>query len=375
MIPTDLAPAVHRPAAKERGETAARVEDPASSDAFARLVAAVDPAADAARHALSEPETAMLLPAQAEPPAEAAEALPEGLEPTTIQPPAAEPPSLPPVAIAPAAIAIASAAAGAGEPEGVNADTRTPASVAGSSGHPSAATGPLAGGTVDRPASIAPMASAGAAPAEAAEPEPGPSDPEMARRGASGGTAPNVPAGLPPPAAPANLSAAAAEPGALLAGGQGWRLETEAPSRDSVGARPAMLRDISPREVAGQITLAITRSTQAQVEVRLDPPELGRVSIRLSPIEGGLQALVLAERPETQDFLRRHAEVLLRDLDAVGYESVSLDFATGHGADPRGTRAENAFATAAPVAEATEVPALTVASPRTAAADRLDIRL
>ena len=37
----------------------------------------------------------------------------------------------------------------------------------------------------------------------------------------------------------------------------------------------------------------------------------------------------MADRPETQDLLRRHAEVLARELGQAGYDSVSLDFAGG----------------------------------------------
>ena len=70
------------------------------------------------------------------------------------------------------------------------------------------------------------------------------------------------------------------------------------------------------------------------VEIRLDPPELGRVQIHLTPTDGGLQAVVLADRPETGDLLRRHAAELARELGEAGYGEVSLDFAAG-GEAPR----------------------------------------
>jgi hypothetical protein len=104
------------------------------------------------------------------------------------------------------------------------------------------------------------------------------------------------------------------------------------------------------------------------VEIRLDPPELGRVQIQLNPGDGGLQAVVLAERPETQDLLRRHAETLARDLNAAGYTNVSLDFAAGGEAAPR--RDEPESGGPAPTA-AVEI----AVAPARAPADGLDIRL
>ena len=77
------------------------------------------------------------------------------------------------------------------------------------------------------------------------------------------------------------------------------------------------------------MAVAIGKAADRRVEIRLDPPELGRVQIHLTPVDGGVQAVVLADRPETQDLLRRHAEALARELGAAGYGSVSLDFAAG----------------------------------------------
>jgi hypothetical protein len=86
--------------------------------------------------------------------------------------------------------------------------------------------------------------------------------------------------------------------------------------------------------VAGQVAVAIGRASDDKVEIRLDPPELGRVQIHLSRHDGAVQAVVLADRPETQDLLRRHAEVLARELGEAGYDSVRLDFGGGEQARP-----------------------------------------
>jgi hypothetical protein len=84
-----------------------------------------------------------------------------------------------------------------------------------------------------------------------------------------------------------------------------------------------------PPAVVGQIVVAVAGAEQGSVEIRLDPPELGRVQIHLAPTEGGLQATVLADRPETGDLLRRHAAQLARELGDAGYGEVTLDFAAG----------------------------------------------
>lgn len=93
--------------------------------------------------------------------------------------------------------------------------------------------------------------------------------------------------------------------------------------------------------VTAQVSVAIARSAGGtrKVELRLDPPELGRVEIHLSPSEkGGLQASVVAERSETHALLRRHADVLARELGEAGYADVSLSFAAGGDAAASGGR-------------------------------------
>jgi flagellar hook-length control protein FliK len=128
-----------------------------------------------------------------------------------------------------------------------------------------------------------------------------------------------------------------------------------------------------PQPVAQQIAAAVARASDGQVEIRLDPPELGRVQIRLETGDDGVRAVVLAERPETQDLLRRNADQLARDLGAAGFERVSLDFsAGGQAAARRDGRAPIAFAAAGQGMPA-EIPIL--ARNRGTAAGGLDIRL
>ena len=107
-----------------------------------------------------------------------------------------------------------------------------------------------------------------------------------------------------------------------------------------------------PPAVAGQVAVAIGRASDDKLEIRLDPPELGRVQIQLTRHDGGIQAVVMADRPETQDLLRRHAEVLVRELGQAGYDSVSLDFAGGEARAGRDDARSLDWAQAAPAAPA-----------------------
>jgi hypothetical protein len=159
-----------------------------------------------------------------------------------------------------------------------------------------------------------------------------------------------------------------------------WRLTTPEPAPQSVRATvetPRALPPVAPQALAGQITLAVGRATtDRSVEIRLDPPELGRVQIHLRPTETGLQATVLAERPETHDLLRRHAELLARDLGAAGFRDVSLDFAAGGQTAPGRDEARAAIVAANAAADVPPEAAVQPApARRDVVAGGLDIRL
>lgn len=87
------------------------------------------------------------------------------------------------------------------------------------------------------------------------------------------------------------------------------------------------------RTVAPQITAAIaTQTAPGRIELRLDPPELGRIEIGLDITDDGLRASVSAERAATGDLLRRHADMLLRHLAEAGFTDIDLSFGhTGRG--------------------------------------------
>lgn len=413
MIPSDLAPAGPRPATAPRAAQQ-RAGDGAGED-FARHVApegddpkgkrAPDQAAappQAEPVATPPPETVPPAPEAAVPtPETPAETLavaapvpvaaapgeppaPARIAGAAATPPATQPPPAPVETTAAARAALepqARAEAGAPRPEAAPATppTAVPVPVVATAPGPATTRGNI---PATAPAPVAAAAATmvpptpEAAPEDQAHPDAQPlaadrsaaTRPTLSRTGA---TAP-LPAGA-APLAPALTDAAS------FAGGAGtdWRLELQGTARAGHASRPAAAPTVSAREVAGQITLAIGQATQPLVEVRLDPPELGRVSIRLTPVDGGLQALVLAERPETQEFLRRNADTLLRDLDAAGYDSVDLDFGTGQGTDPRDARPERALQASLATGWADAPAAATTKPepPRAGGLGRLDIRL
>jgi hypothetical protein len=184
----------------------------------------------------------------------------------------------------------------------------------------------------------------------------------------SGDESPRVPAesGL-PQAAPA------------LHVGVGWQPVAQPAAAAAIGAEP--LAPVRPEAVAAQVVVAVARSgaDSGKVELRLDPPELGRVEIHLAPgNRGSLHATVIAERAETHDLLRRHGEMLARELGAAGYSDVTLSFSGGSDAGRGGQPArlpelpETAF-----MLPAEDEPRTAGAAPRTPAVAPagLDIRL
>ena len=201
------------------------------------------------------------------------------------------------------------------------------------------------------PAAEAPAAAAAAAPAApvaAQAPVPARADAEAIsdalRRSDAATDRPQARAGEPgglraaPSAAQPDAAAQAPQGAPQLAPAEALPLSPLAGTAEAAAfhkpaaAHASLVAD--PRAVAGQLAVAVANTDDSRIEIRLDPPELGRVHIHLTAVDGGIQALVAAQRPETQDFLRRHAETLAEELAAAGYGEVSLDFAAGEDAAP-----------------------------------------
>jgi len=109
------------------------------------------------------------------------------------------------------------------------------------------------------------------------------------------------------------------------------RSSTTAPTNSTFGT--VLARGEIPRSVALQIQDVARTLSDRPVDVSLSPEELGKVRLSISASEGGVVLNVLAERPETLDMMRRHAEVLARELGDLGFTSIDLAFGQGGSAD------------------------------------------
>ncbi len=132
-------------------------------------------------------------------------------------------------------------------------------------------------------------------------------------------------------------------------------------------AAPAAVRQAAPAsapavavQVARPVALLVQQGGAAghSVIVRLDPPELGRVEVRLAASGGGTNVQVNVERPATLDLLRHDAAALHRALDQAGVapegRSVSVQLGTQWASGGSENRGGGAAAQRVPVAFATQ---------------------
>lgn len=99
-------------------------------------------------------------------------------------------------------------------------------------------------------------------------------------------------------------------------------------SRDTAAAsadQPSTLRLPPLAEPHRQIADAIVRTSSGQVEITLDPIELGRVTVLLGEDGNPGRLALLVERPETLELIRRHSDQLLRDLRENGMPDARLE--------------------------------------------------
>jgi len=91
------------------------------------------------------------------------------------------------------------------------------------------------------------------------------------------------------------------------------------------------------RHVSAQLAEVMQRGGSRPVELHLNPVELGRVKMSVKTIEGAVIVQVVADRPETLELMRRHADLLAEDFRAIGYGKAEFSFAqhgSGQGANP-----------------------------------------
>ncbi len=142
-------------------------------------------------------------------------------------------------------------------------------------------------------------------------------------------------------------------------------VETILPSRAAVAAAPVAT------QITAQLPQLLTKADKQTIELRLDPPELGRVTIHLTTNDQQVTAQVIADRPDTVDLMRRHAELLAATLARAGFSQADLSFQQGQSQNNKGEFEQ--FQSIAGISESDE-PA--ISTPILTGQDgRLDIRL
>ncbi len=124
--------------------------------------------------------------------------------------------------------------------------------------------------------------------------------------------------------------------------------------------------------VIQQVSGAIAKLADGKVELRLDPPELGRVTISFSSTDSGVSAQIVGEKQDIVDLLRRHAEIFSRELTKNGISGAALEFSfqdTGGEGEPQGATKTT------PGREHTAIEYCPPEYTDTLASDGLDIRL
>ncbi|MEM9043651.1 MAG: flagellar hook-length control protein FliK, partial [Pseudomonadota bacterium] len=104
--------------------------------------------------------------------------------------------------------------------------------------------------------------------------------------------------------------------------------ETNSKGREAAitEASPARPERALSQSISNQIAQVVRGNGSGRFEISLDPPELGRVTVTLTTTGDSVSASIASERPEIGDMLRRHNEMLHRELSNAGFKNVSLDF-------------------------------------------------
>lgn len=172
------------------------------------------------------------------------------------------------------------------------------------------------GGQID--ATAAPVTDAQISPGPDARLRPTPEDPQPRTRGADLGGRVSVPSS-PEPATLLQPGPAPPDPPTRVT-------QTDAPiplPRDAPRATPSI-----HARLQSQVRDALSAGP-LPVEVVLDPPELGRLRLRLGGAEQPQHVVLTVDRPETLDLMRRHGDQFLRDLRDAGWSGLSLALDSG----------------------------------------------
>ena len=117
-------------------------------------------------------------------------------------------------------------------------------------------------------------------------------------------------------------------------------------------AQPSVRAQITPQMIASQISASISGNSSDTIEIRLDPPELGRLIVSITQTDTGVMAHIAADKADIAEFLRRNSDTLARELEKAGFANSSLEFS--HGENPQNNDEHNSEATAYKDAATTE---------------------
>ncbi len=115
-------------------------------------------------------------------------------------------------------------------------------------------------------------------------------------------------------------------------------IETRTAQSQTSGASAAPLsRAEMAQNILRQIAGSLSQTREGSVEIRLEPEELGRLRMQITPGDQGVAVHVSADRQETLDLMRRNIEQLARELRDLGYQQTSFSF------DGQGNRGQRAL--------------------------------
>ncbi|EET48898.1 flagellar hook-length control protein FliK [Thalassobium sp. R2A62] len=83
---------------------------------------------------------------------------------------------------------------------------------------------------------------------------------------------------------------------------------------------------VTSSHITQQVAAAIAQSSGGSIEITLNPEQLGRVRVLLTPSDNGTLVALQSERPDVLDALRRHIDLLAQDLGDAGFENLEFDF-------------------------------------------------
>ncbi|WP_305515601.1 flagellar hook-length control protein FliK [Shimia thalassica] len=85
-------------------------------------------------------------------------------------------------------------------------------------------------------------------------------------------------------------------------------------------------RGLDAPDVSRQLAQAIQRGTDGSVEIRLSPEELGDVKMRVAQSENAISITIQSERADTLELMRRHHQLLEKELLSMGFQEASFFF-------------------------------------------------